>query len=251
MKLLLPDSFDDIILEDYQKFKKLDSTLVNYLDLVFSLFTKIDIEDVVNVPEKDYNEILNHIYNALQQQGEFKRLVNIDSIELGIIPDFNKITAGEYTDLVTYSSKEKDGYNPQLNRLIAVMFRPIKIKSYLFGLYKRKVKDNNYQGTEKHLHLINKLPMSLVMGSLVLFFDFVEKIRKSYPKVYGGGTSEGAVALRYFEEWGFYASLYEIVNGNYFELKKLEEENIHRVHGFLSIRNHNNKLKAELMKPKK
>ena len=246
MKLLLPDSFDDIILEDYQKFKKLDSTLGNYLDLVFSLFTKIDIEDVVNVPEKDYNEILNHIYNALQQQGEFKRLVTIDSIELGVIPDFNKITAGEYTDLVTYSSKEKDGYNPQLNRLIAVMFRPVKSKDN-----SNNYKIEKYNGTEEHLHLINKLPMSLVMGSLVLFFDFVEKIRKSYPKVYGGGTSEGAVALRYFEEWGFYASLYEIVSGNYFELKKLEEENIHRVHGFLSIRNHNNKLKAELMKPKK
>ena len=69
--------------------------------------------------------------------------------------------------------------------------------------------------------------------------------------MYSGGTSEGAVALKYFEKWGFYASIYELAKGNHFEIQKLLEEDIHALHVTLSIRNDTNKLKAELSKPKK
>ena len=69
--------------------------------------------------------------------------------------------------------------------------------------------------------------------------------------MYGGGTSEGAIALNYFEKWGFYASIYDLAKGNHFEIDKLLKENIHNLHVTLAIRNDTNKLTAELSKPKK
>jgi len=69
--------------------------------------------------------------------------------------------------------------------------------------------------------------------------------------VYGGGTTEGKLALNYFEQWGFYASLYELANEDYFKLQELLKEDIHKIHVHLSIKNDTNKLKAELSKPKK
>ena len=83
------------------------------------------------------------------------------------------------------------------------------------------------------------------------FFEFIKRLRNLYPSVYSGGTSEGAVALKYFERWGFYASIYDLANGNHFEMQKLLEEDIHKLHVTLSIRNDTNKLTAELRKPKK
>ena len=85
---------------------------------------------------------------------------------------------------------------------------------------------------------------------LRFFFDFIGRFRESYPEVYGGGTSEGVKALDYFAKWGFYASIYELGNGNHFEVKKLLNENVHELHVTLAIRNDTNKLTAELSKPK-
>jgi hypothetical protein len=86
---------------------------------------------------------------------------------------------------------------------------------------------------------------------LRFFFDFIERLRKSYSSIYGGGTSEGAVALKYFNKWGFYASIYDLADGKHFEIQRLLKENVHKIHVTLSIRNDTNKLKAELSKPKK
>ena len=69
--------------------------------------------------------------------------------------------------------------------------------------------------------------------------------------MYGGGTTEGSVAIKYFDKWGFYASIYELAKGDHFYIKKLLKENIRKLHVTLAIRNDTNKLKAELSKPKK
>lgn len=163
MKIKLPDSQDEITLETYMKFVSLDSDADNYEDLIFSLFTGVKVEDVVNVSKKDIDFVLKHIYNALQREGEFKRLVTIDGVELGIIPNFDKITGGEYSDLVNYSKEDK-GVNKDLNKLIAVLYRPVESKDR-FNNYSIK----KYKGTKEHLKYINKLPMSIVNGCLGFF----------------------------------------------------------------------------------
>lgn len=171
MKIVLPDNLSDITLETYDKFMMLDKDSDNYEDLIFSLFTGIDLEDVQNVTRKDINEVLKHVYNALQEEGTFKNRFIIDNIEFGFIPNLDKITGGEYTDLVNYSNKEEDGYNPNLNRLIAVLYRPIKDVDKQ-GNY--TIED--YKGTQGHLHLINKLPMSIVNGCLGFFLNLSNEL---------------------------------------------------------------------------
>lgn len=172
MKIILPDSYEDITLSKYQKFMELDSEDENYESLVVSLFTGISLEEIKNVSKKDIDEIINHITRALQQEGKFKRTFIIDDVELGIIPNFDKITGGEFTDLTNYS-KETNGYNPNLNRLIAVLYRPV-IKRDKFNNY--KIED--YKGTKGHIHLINKLPMSVVNGCLSFFLTLSNDLEK-------------------------------------------------------------------------
>jgi hypothetical protein len=164
MKIVLPDNLSDITLRLYQSFMLLDKEADNYEELIFSLFTGIDIDDVKNVSKKDIDETLKHIYEGLQKEGDFKTRFTIDGIDFGFIPNFDKITGGEYSDLVSYSSNEVEGYNKDLNRLIAVLYRPItntdKFKNYQI---------ENYKGTSGHIEQINKLPMSIVNGVLGFF----------------------------------------------------------------------------------
>ena len=164
MKIILPDDFSDIPLWKYQKLMQLDVEDAKYNEKVFTLFT--NIKDTKNVQKKDFEDVLQHVKKACEQQGEFKRTFTIDGIDFGIIPNFDKITGGEYTDLINYSSNEKDGFNRDLNKLIAVLYRPIKIKDKL-----RNYRIEPYNGTAGHIEQINKLPMSIVFGCLGFFLS--------------------------------------------------------------------------------
>ena len=75
-------------------------------------------------------------------------------------------------------------------------------------------------------------------------------MRDSYPSVYGGGTSEGADALNFFNKWGFYASISELAKDNFYERRKLGKENIHELHVALSYRNDKNKLEHKIQTKK-
>ena len=78
------------------------------------------------------------------------------------------------------------------------------------------------------------------------FFDFIERFRLQYPEVYGGGTNEGSTALDYFVKWGFYASLFELGNGDLFEIRKLGKANIHEIHVVLACKKDTMKLKHKI-----
>ena len=177
MKINLPDSQDEITLEMYDKFVSLDSEADNYEDLIFSLFTGVDAEDVLSVSKKDIDAVLKHVYTAIQIKGKFKNKITINGVELGLIPNFDKLLGGqktkggEYSDMILYSNEDKDGYNKTLNRLIAVLYRPV-IESDSFGNYKI----GKYKGTSGHIDLINKLPMSIVNGCLGFFLTLLEDL---------------------------------------------------------------------------
>jgi hypothetical protein len=76
--------------------------------------------------------------------------------------------------------------------------------------------------------------------------EFIENFRGLYPEVYGGGTSEGNSALEYFNKWGFYATLFDLANGNKSELDILLQTNIHEIHTLLACRNDTMKLKHSI-----
>ena len=177
MKISLPDNTDDITLFQYMELMKMDEEAKDYESQIFSLFTGVDIKDVGSVPIKQRDEFLKHIYNALQSKGEFKQTFTIDGVDFGLIPNFDKITGDEYTDLVRYSVDT----DLNLDRLISVLYRPIKSKDNF-----KNYKLYPYEGTSEHVEMIRKLPMSTVNGCLGFFLTLSNDL-------------EGAI-LRYMEE---------------------------------------------------
>jgi len=179
---------NDITLGKYQDYMKLDSESENYTDEIFSLFTDIPLSQVKEVPKKQYDEVLQQIYNALQIDGTFKQTFTIDGIDFGLIPNFDKITraeeialkevnGGAYVDMIPNSNFDDKYYNPNLITLISILYRPITKKDK-FGNYKIQ----KYNGTKGHEHHIAKLPMSIVNGCLGFFLNLSNDLEKYFQK---------------------------------------------------------------------
>lgn len=180
MTVKLPDSQEDISLDTYQKYIQLDIESKDYEDDVFCLFTGIDKEDIKNISKKDIDSVLSHVAKGLTVESEFKQTFFIDGKEFGLIPNFDKIrgtrtsSGGEYSDMVMYSKNEIEGYNPNLDRLMAVLYRPITSKDS-FGNYQIE----EYNGTSGHVDYIKKLPLSIVNGCLGFFLTLSEQLERA------------------------------------------------------------------------
>jgi hypothetical protein len=128
-----------------------------------------------------------------------------------------------------------------MHKLMAVLFRPIKSK------VGNNYKIVEYNGTEKRAEVMKYMPLSIVNGALVFFFEFSERINRIYPEIYNGGTSEGKHASDYFEKWGWDATIFEMCKGKIWKLDKVLKTNIHEFHLFLAHKIDAQKLKHKIM----
>lgn len=169
MKIILPESIADIKLYQFQKY----NALLERTDLDEYQFNKRKIEIFTNFERKrldlisqtDYEEIISQIDKALNQTTEFQATFKIKDVEFGFIPNFDKITAGEYRDLTLYSQDVAE-----MHKLMAVLFRPIKSK---IG---NNYKIVEYNGTEKRAEVMKYMPLSIVNGAIVFFSSLANEL---------------------------------------------------------------------------
>ena len=162
IKISIPTSLNDITIEQYfaiNSISEQDLTDYEKENQLIKLFTKI--EQVEAILKKDRDKLVAAIIEAVQKEGTFKNRFTLGNIEFGMIPNFDKITASEYTDLIKYSEKEQD-----LHRLMAVAFRPIKLKDKF-----KNYQIVNYNGTHELCELMKQTPMSIVKGFNAFFLN--------------------------------------------------------------------------------
>jgi hypothetical protein len=155
IKVSIPTSLNDITIEQFQAINELAKRELceeEESDEILKLFTGIEQVDAILQKDRDY--LLSKVKEALIKEGTFKNRFTIGNIEFGMIPNFDKITGSEYTDLIKYFDKIED-----LHKLMAVVFRPIKLKD-VFKNYQIV----NYNGTHELSELMKQTPMSVVKG---------------------------------------------------------------------------------------
>ena len=117
-----------------------DVTLEKWLQLIdFETGTKTEeatetIAALSNIPKQlvkelalsDVAVIMSRIAELQQEQDtKLKRIIEINGIEYGFHPDLDSISLGEYADIEQFI---KNGIDKQLPELMAVLYRPIKLK---------------------------------------------------------------------------------------------------------------------------
>ena len=170
----LPTSWDEVSVAQYSKLmlaiEKEGTTEIELMIKSLEALVGIDGGILTKVPIK----MLRDAYKQLGEltsnmpSNELSRVVEIDGIEYGIIPDFNEITLGEFVDLDNYL---QDNYN-NLNKIFAVLYRPVIERD-----------GNNYNIEPYSLKNIsdrrelfnNRLSIDTVYGALVFFCSIGSK----------------------------------------------------------------------------
>lgn len=202
MKVIIPENIADITLGQFMAYEELQTKgydNINFLRRKINLFTNIPFKDTANLSAKDFSRLSGLIDLALSQEVEFVNRFKMLDIEFGFIPNFDKITAGEYADICEHS-KDKSTFN----KLMAVLFRPIiNSKGNEYDIMP-------YNTTEEYAELMKQMPLSIANGAIFFFLNLIQDLEKATQKYLNKElaremkqpkSSRISVGIRHLKDW--------------------------------------------------
>lgn len=178
VKLNIPENLSEITLKQYQRFLDIGldekSKSSEALQKVIEVFCNVDFKDVAKMKYSDLSKIGAHINGLFDQRCPFVAKAKIDGVEYGFIPELDNMTLGEYVDLDNYFNAWET-----IDKAMCVLYRPI-IKTT-----KTKYLIDEYKGTEHH-ETMKKLPMNVVMGARVFFYNLGKELLNHIPNYLTG-----------------------------------------------------------------
>ena len=173
-EIIVPNSLNDIPLHRYQEFAKIaqksEGEFVSRK--MVSIFCQIPLMKVAQIKMYSFNEIVGHFNELFSKDTPFQQTFTLEAngkkIEFGFIPDLEDITVDEYGDLDSYINDWE-----QMHRAMAVCYRPIKKRigdKYLI---------EDYNGTDEYYRLMEFMPLDIVLGARVFFWNLQNELVKS------------------------------------------------------------------------
>jgi len=159
MKIVIPNSLNEITLGQYQEFYKLnDVEDVKVVERrMIEIFCQVPMKYVNQMKAIDVKEIIQILTSMLENKPSLVNLFKMDGVEYGFIPDLDDMTFGEYVDIDTFI-----GDTNNLHRAMNVLYRPVKIKRS--GRYQIEDYDS-----DKYERMLN-MPMDAVISSILFFY---------------------------------------------------------------------------------
>ena len=173
----IPETLRDIKLSQWQQYldvleKNKDAEASDFLmKKLLGIFCGIEFKDVDKLGLNVFDDTIQHLHNTLNSKPELVKTFKMTgtdgvTVEFGLIPNFDKMSYGEFVDLEKYIFVDKD-----LHRAMAVMYRPIKLRSgkdsYLI---------HDYKGTEYLADVMKSTPLDVALGSRFFFYRLATKL---------------------------------------------------------------------------
>ena len=169
LQLTIPTSLDEIPLMHYQKFMDVSKNSTDdefVAQKMIQIFCGIELNEVVKISFNDMVELVNHFNKLFSEIPKLKPTFKIKDLELGIIPNFDKITWEEYIELEA-QFKEFDTFH----KAMAVLYRPVieknKHNQYLIAPF------NN---VEEFGDLMKYTPLSVALSSHLFFWNLEKEL---------------------------------------------------------------------------
>lgn len=178
LELEVPNSLSDIQLWQYQKYlsvlennKGEDEGTINFLNMkLIEIFCNISLKDVQSIPIKEYEKVLSVLNEAFKEEPKLIRRFELEGVDMGFLPRLEDMSLGEYIDTENNIS---DWQN--IHKAMAVLYRPVNFKS------KDKYTISPYAPSEDLQEVMKNMPLSVVMSSMVFFYDLGNELLKAIP----------------------------------------------------------------------
>ena len=171
----LINSWSDVTLEtwlqliDFEtgtKTEEATETIAALSDIPKKLIKELSLSDVAVIMSK---------VGELQQEQDtkLKRIIEINGVEYGFHPDLDSISLGEYADIEQFI---KNGIDSSLPELMAVLYRPIKLKKndiYIIDSY-----DGDIRLRAEEMKLMSA---EQVQSALVFFYTLGKVLSEIMP----------------------------------------------------------------------
>ena len=164
----LINSWSDVNLESWLKLIEFESgsktqeaeeTIAALSDIPKQLINQLSLKDVTVIMEK-IAEL------QAEQDSSLKKIIEIDGVEYGFMPDLDSITLGEYADLETFI---KNGIEEHLPEVMAVLYRPVTEKTDS-GVYTIEAYGGDLTIRAEKM---KSMSAEQVQSALVFFYRFV------------------------------------------------------------------------------
>ena len=177
-KYELPTDWKEVSISQYANLMKvLEIEEMNDIEnIIRTLEALIGIESriLTKAPLKHLKEVYAElsILTSKQPSNYLKKVIEIEGIEYGMIPNFEDLTLGEFADLDNYL---QDSWN-NLDKIFAVLYRPIverKGDKYIIEDYTLKdIKD-------RRKIFSDRLSIDTAFGAMVFFYDIGSKLTEN------------------------------------------------------------------------
>ena len=175
VKLIIPDNWNDINIETYQKYVDIQegkgsekNKIIRSLALLCGTTTAI----VKKMLYSDLIEIMNIIKDLVEQEPneeDFKKIFIFKDQEYGFVPNLSAISTGEYIDLEAYTKEPIKN----LHNIMSILYRPVTHK------VNERYTIENYNPDEFKEELFKDCPMDIALSSLGFFLTLGEVLAKS------------------------------------------------------------------------
>lgn len=172
IEITIPESLDDITLEQYQVFSKIEEPTI---DQTLTTFLGISIEQLNRLPAEKIEGYATHINSVFEQDKQFTPTFVLNGVKYGFIPKLDSITYGENKDLTTYLNDFDN-----MHKAMAVMYRPIIHEQ------RGKYLIEDYEGSSKYSEVMRQAPLSVVLGATVFFYNLTNGLLKAIPNYLEG-----------------------------------------------------------------
>ena len=177
IELSVPDALSDITLGQYQKYLKIldqnkdDENAAEFINLkTIEIFCNVDFKDVLKIPLGEAEKVLTIINKAFEEKPDIIRHFKLLSVDMGFIPNLERISLGEYIDV------ENNIVDWQtMHKAMAVLYRPVNFKS------REKYTVAPYEPSDEVSELMKEMPLDVAMSSMVFFYDLGMELLKAIP----------------------------------------------------------------------
>jgi len=177
LELKLPKDINQVKLGDYQKYMKIIEANPeadnDFLDIkLLEIFCGITYADIQKVPLIAFNDALEYMSLIFESKLPLVRKFTLEGtdgveVEFGLMPNFDKMTIGEYIDLNNYFTDVDN-----LHKAMAVLYRPV-VTRYI-GKENYRVVD--YEGTDFFSKVMEDMPLGIALASRVFFYRLGMKL---------------------------------------------------------------------------